>query len=160
MFRNKKTQMVVTDLFIALFVAGILIAIIIFSWNRYSLMLSEEADYRFMQITAFQTADLLVKSSGEPLDWEDDPRNVDVIGLADKDRELAIDKVDAFVNLSYNRTSKVLGLEIYDFYFQLKYLNGTKLVGYGRTPSNTVVNIQRLVFYKDEKTIFEFALWK
>lgn len=160
MFRYKKAQIVITDLFIALFIATILIILIIFAWNRYTIILNEDADYKEMQIIAFQTADLLVKSNGEPINWEETPTSVDVIGLAGSDRNLSIEKVNAFVNLSYNITSKSLGVEYYDFYFQLKHINGTKLAEHGKTPSNVVVNVQRLVSYKNEKAIVEFAVWK
>ena len=160
MFKFKKSQIAVTDLFIALFVATILIIIVIFTWNRYSIILNEESDYRELQIIAFQTADLLVKSEGDPQNWENNPLNVDVIGLATDDRNLSAEKVNSFINLSYNFTLKSLGLELYDFYFQLKDINGTKLAEYGKTPKNFVVNVQRLVLYENEKAIVEFALWK
>lgn len=154
--------MAVTDLFIALFIATILIIVIIFVWNRYALILDENADYEGMQIIAFQTADLLVKSGGEPGDWELDPDSVDTIGLASSDRSLSEEKVDAFVNLLLNVSSKSLGVELYDFYFQLKHINGTRLKEYGEssTPNRSVINVQRLVLYKDEKAVVEFALWK
>ncbi len=160
MFKLKKSQIAVTDLFIALFIATILIIIVIFTWNRYSIILNEESDYRELQIIAFQTADLLVKSEGDPQNWENNPLNVDVIGLATKDRNLSAEKVNSFINLSYNFTLKSLGLELYDFYFQLKDINGTKLAEHGKTPKNFVVNVQRLVLYENEKAIVEFALWK
>lgn len=160
MFKSKKSQIAVTDLFIALFMATIIIIIIMFAWNRYTIILNEESDYRELEIIAFQTADLLVKSNGEPQNWENSPLNVEVIGLATEDRNLSLEKVDAFVNLSYNFTLRSLGLELYDFYFQLKDFNGTRLAEQGKTPENFVVNIQRLVLYENEKAIVEFALWK
>ncbi len=126
MFKSKKSQIAVTDLFIALFMATITIIIIMFAWNRYTIILNEESDYRELEIIAFQTADLLVKSDGKPQNWENNPLNVEVIGLATEDRNLSLEKVYAFVNLSYNFTLRSLGLELYDFYFQLKGFNGTR----------------------------------
>ncbi len=160
MFRCKKSQIVIIDLVIALFIATILIIVIILAWNRYTIILNEDCMYKEMQIIAFQTADLLIKTGGEPIDWEKTPSSVDVIGLASSDRSLSIEKVAAFLNLSYNISSKSLGLEFYDFYFQLKHVNGTKLGEYGKPPNNFVVNAQRLVSYKNEKAIVEFAVWK
>ena len=160
MFRYKKSQIAIVDLFIALFIATILIIFIISAWNRYAMILNEDSDYKEMQIIAFQVADLLVKSKGEPSNWEDSATNVDVIGLSASGRNLSIKKIDAFVNLSYNITSQSLGVELYDFYFQLKHINGTKIAEQGKTPTNAVVNVQRLVSYKNEKAIVEFAVWK
>ena len=162
MFRYKKSQLAVTDLFLALFIATILIVTIIFAWNRYIVILGDNVDYEEMQIIAFQVSDLLVKSKGEPEDWENNPDNVDVIGLASSDRELSTEKVDAFVNLPYNITSKSLGVELYSHYFQLKHINGTKMAEQGVIfPKNrSVVNVQRLVVYENEEAIVEFAVWK
>ena len=72
---SKKSQMATTDLFIALFAATILIIIIIFAWNNYALILNEDVNYKEMQIKAFQTADLLIKSKGVPVNWEENPTN-------------------------------------------------------------------------------------
>ena len=160
MFKRKKSQIALTDLFIALFIATLLVGIIIFALNRYNLILNEESDYNKMQIIAFQTADLLVKSGGRPADWEKSPFEAEVIGLADADRTLSEDKLNAFTNLSYDYASELLGLELYDFHFQLKQINGTKLAEHGKTPANFVVNVQRIVLYKNEKAIMEFAVWK
>lgn len=161
MFKRKKAQIVLTDLFIALFVATILLVVIIFAWNRYSVIIEENSYYEGMQIIAFQTADLLVKSAGEPENWENDPENVYVIGLAGSDRTISEEKLDAFINLPLNISSRSLGIEIYDFYFQLKYINGTRLADYGKGSSKnkSTVNVQRLVIYKNEKAVVEFGLW-
>lgn len=160
MFKHKKSQMAIIDLFIAIFVFSILVVMVIFIWNKYGMILTENNEYGRMQIITFQRADLLVKSKGDPRNWEDFPAGVDVIGLAESDRNISIEKVDAFINLSYNTTLKSMGLELYDFYFQLKHINGTKLAEHGNNPNNTVVNVQRLVTYKNEKAIVEFAVWK
>jgi len=157
---SKKSQVALTDLFIALFVATSLIIIIIFTWNRYIMTLNDESEHKEMQIIAFQVADLLVKSSGDPKNWENNPSNINVIGLSSSDRNLSIEKVNEFINLSYNNTAGKLGLEFYDFSFQLKHINGTQMINYGKNSSNNVVNVQRIVSYKDEKTIMEFAVWK
>lgn len=158
MFR--KSQITLTDLFVAIFMATVLIIIIVFAWNRYTTILNDEANYKELQIIAFQTADLLVKSGGQTKGWERSPESVQVIGLASSDRNLSTEKVNAFVNLDYNITSKALGVELYNFHFQLNHINGTKLAEHGKTPSESVVNVQRIVSYKNEKAVLEFGLWK
>ncbi len=160
MFKNKKSQLAVTDLLIASVVLIILILLLIFWWNRYTEVLSEESAYQKKQIILFQTADLLIKSQGLPQNWEENPNEVKVIGLASSDRDISEDKVIAFVNLSYNVTSKSLGLDLYDFYFQLKSVNGTKLFEHGKDPTDEVINIQRIVLYKNEKAIIELSIWE
>lgn len=163
MFKSKRAQIAVTDLFIALFIATILIILIVYSWNSYAVVLSDNVDYNEMQIIAFQITDLLVKTKGEPENWETNPDNADVIGLASSDRILSTEKVYAFINnLTYNNASLILGAGFYDFYFQLKHINGTKLADFGQSiiPNRSVVNVPRVVSYKNEKAILEFAIWK
>lgn len=160
MFR--KSQIAVTDLIIALSIYVILILFVVFTWNRYTMILQDDFNYNVMEITAFQVTDLLVKSGGEPEDWEKDPGSVEVIGLASFDRNISAEKVDAFLNnISYRNASKLLGTAYYNFYFQIKHINGTRLREYGISSTNrSVVNVQRLVSYKNEKAMVEFALWR
>ncbi|MEA2036065.1 MAG: hypothetical protein U9O94_01045 [Nanoarchaeota archaeon] len=162
MYKCKKSQIVVADLFIAMFIATMLIIIIIFTWNNYAILLDENIEYNEMQIIAFQTADLLVKSKGEPVNWEYSPNNVDAIGLASSDRVISEEKVGEFVNLPYNVTSKLLGVDLYDFRFELNHINGTMMEEYGKTPegNKSIVSVQRIVSYKNEKAVVEFVLWK
>ena len=63
----KRSQIALTDFLIALFTSTVLIMIIIFSWNMYTTILGEDVEYKEMQIIAFQTADLLVKSKTSSL---------------------------------------------------------------------------------------------
>jgi hypothetical protein len=158
---SKKSQMATTDLFIALFAATILIIIIIFAWNNYALILNEDVNYKEMQIKAFQTADLLIKSKGVPVNWEENPTNIDVIGLAASDRNLSTEKVSAFLNASYNITLKSLGIELYNFYFRLKDLNGTEIAEYRNASASnkSIINIQRLVLYENKIDFFVFGLF-
>ncbi len=159
MSRNKKSQMAVTDLFIALFVAMILIVIILFVWNRYTVILQENKYYDGLQVVGFQTTDLLVKSRGEPENWEETPDNVDTIGLAYSDRNISTEKLNAFLSLSYANASQALGLRGYNFRFRLKNINGTILEEYGKNPGDFVVDVQRVVIYQNEKSIVELAIW-
>jgi hypothetical protein len=162
MFKLKRAQMAITDLFIALFAFTILIVVIVFAWNRYALILGENSDYEEMKIIAFQTADLLVKSGGEPEDWEEYPDNVDIIGLASSDRNLSTDKVYALINnISYSNASRSLGVAYYNFSLQINHINGTRLEEYRQIPANrSVINVQRLVHYGNEKAVLQFALWR
>lgn len=118
-----KAQIAITDLFIALFIATLLIISIISVWNRYTVLAEDNVNYNDLQISAFQTANILVKSKGKPSNWEEDPDNVEMIGLASSDRNLSRDKTNAFINLPYSTLSKLLGLELYDFYFAIMSLD-------------------------------------
>ncbi|MBW2989814.1 hypothetical protein KY358_05865 [Candidatus Woesearchaeota archaeon] len=157
---NRKSQIAVIDLTISLFIATIIIIFITFAWNRNAAILNENADYKEMQVVAFQAIDMLVRSEGSPSSWEENPSSARAIGLASSDRNISEDKLNSFTGLSYSNASQALGTELYDFYFQLKDINGTSLYSCGKAPDNLVVNVQRLALYKNETAIVEFALWK
>ncbi|MFH2027839.1 MAG: hypothetical protein ABIJ08_01755 [Nanoarchaeota archaeon] len=159
MFR-RKSQLAMTDFFLALFLATLLLAIILFAWNRYTLTLNDEVKYKSMVIIASQTSDLLIKNMGYPDEWELEPENVQIIGLAKNDRNISKDKLEALTNLTYDRCSKLLGLELYEFYLELKNTNGTLIFSYGIEPEGIEVNVQRIVMYENEKSILEFAVWE
>ena len=158
--RNKKAQIVTTDLFIAIVIFTIIMSIIIISWGRYTAKLDDRLNYDEMQSRAFQISNLLVKSQGSPSNWENGG-NAESLGLASRDRILSSSKVDAFANLSYGNITKLLGIRNYDFYFKLKDFENNTLVLVGNIPAgNFAVNLRRYVIYENEEAVMEFALWK
>lgn len=158
--RNKKAQIVTTDLFIAVVIFTILMSIIVVSWGRYTTKLDDKLNYEEMQIRAFQISNLLVKSNGNPSNWENGG-NIESLGLAARDRILSSSKVDAFVNLSYGNITKLLGIRNYDFYFKLKDSENNSLALKGNIPSGDfAVSLRRYVIYENEDAVMEFTLWK
>jgi len=120
-----------------------------------------------MQLKALQISDTLVKNPGTPTAWEVNPTEVEVIGLAHKDRILLKEKVDEFAILNIDEIRGLFMINYYDynFYFKLEDSEGVEIKTHGSDPTgNYVVNLQRKVLYEDENGIeeatMEFALWK
>jgi hypothetical protein len=90
---------------------------------------------------------ILVKTSGNPTYGEDDPGNVQVIGLADSENILSIEKVNAFSSLSVNETKDALGITN-DFFIQIKSIEGIEYFSKGSEQVNTSsVSIERIVYF-------------
>ena len=152
---HKKAQMSMVDLFMAISIFIILIIAIALLWYNYKVKLAEDFAYEDLQVKAFQVSDLLVKSPGKPSKWEDNISSLGVIGLAESDRVLSKEKVEAFENISHNLGVKTLNLGGYNYYFELGSANG------GLQPNGDIVfTIKRYVLYEGQEKVFEFTLWK
>ncbi len=158
---SKKSQLAIMDAIMAISVFVLLIMSVVFIWNDYSVRLGEKININRMQIKAFQITNSLIKTAGVPTAWEVNSTNVEHIGLATKDRSLSKEKVNAFINLSYNKTREVFNINMeYDFYFRLKDLKNNTINITGLSPRNTIINLQKPVLYENKESIMEFALWK
>lgn len=175
---NTQGQAAVTDLFIAISVFIILITITTLTWNLYNIRLTSRFDYDEMMLKGFQVSDLLVKSKGVPADWHiaynttyPNERNFNtdihpqqVIGLADNERILSPERVDAFKDISDANPQIIknaLKINLYNYYFVIRNQTGYPLVNSGNFPSGKyTVNLARIVSYRDQPVILEFAIWK
>ena len=152
---HKKAQMSMVDLFMAISIFIILISAIALLWYNYKVKLAGDFAYEDLQVKAFQVSDLLVKSPGNPSKWEDNISSLGVIGLAESDRVLSKEKVEAFENISHSLGVKTLNLGEYNYYFELDSANG------GLHPNGDIIFIiKRYVIYEEQEKVFEFTLWK
>lgn len=163
----KRGQAVVTDLFIAIAVFIVLITITTIIWDLYTIRLKMRQEFEDMVIKSIQISDQLVKSSGYPLDWEfkifSDPDYIKIIGLAYDDRKLSTEKINAFrTNITDQKVKDLFNIGLYNYYFTIKEKNGSILLAKGNNPvgSFNTVNLARIIVYKNEPRIMEFALWK
>lgn len=160
----KKAQLAFLDIFLALFVFFSLFVAAIFMWNDYSTNLSDRLSYEEAVIKAFHISDILVRSSGTPTAWEGDAskESLEVIGLADMDRQLTVDKVKNFTSLEVDKVRVLFNTMPYHYYFKITDLEGQLIEGSGETITGEeeVINLKRFVLYDGEEAIVEFALWK
>lgn len=154
----KKSQIFTTDLFIALSIFIILIGVVLLTWTRYNIKLNEDINFEDMQIKAFHITDMLTKTEGYPTAWEKNLSSLEVIGLMEKDKTLSLAKTGNFTSLNYNLTKNLFNIELYDFYFTVKNINGSKLLQYGIIKNEELVNIRRIINYGSQKAIMEFTL--
>ena len=176
--KSKKSQAVVIDLFVTLFIFVIVLSIILISWNKYNYELGYKVAQKDMWLTAFHISDILVSTPGDPNNWElvynksDVSGSIRTLGLAEFDRELTKSKILNFSDLSnvskknYTDVKELLNIEGYDFYFRLVHRGSEELYSGGLKPSfygaTRTTSIRRYVNYEEcfeGRCMFEFVLW-
>ena len=179
--KNKKSQAVIIDLFIALFIFVLLLSITLIMWNKYANEINEKVIQKEMWIKAYQITDILVQSEGIPKTWHKNFSNINSLGLATMDRKLSLDKLNAFLNLTlldglnvswsdttdgYDLIKELLNIEGFEFYFRLFNIYGVNIAESGRDPTfygNTVsgtTTIRRYVSLEEcERCVLEISLW-
>jgi hypothetical protein len=100
-----------------------------------------------LESDVFSISQILVKSGGTPTYWENNPGSVEVVGLAQSDNVLSIEKVDAFSTLNENETRGSLGITS-DFFIQIESIDGVLFFTKGEELINSSsVSIERIVYY-------------
>lgn len=124
-----KGQLFSSDMIASVFLFFIMTSMVLFSWNSVIDKSVQNMQRQDMEITGTRILDTLVKSPGYPSDWEN--KNATTIGLASYDRTIDSNKLNAFLNMDYDKTREIFGMP-YNYFFKLgnytKGLNGTEAV--------------------------------
>lgn len=162
--RYKRSQISISDLFLAVCVFIVLIGSIIFIYSHYDSEFESRQEFNRMQLDAFQTAELLVKSGGSPDGWESMPNQTALIGFAygsGSKRNLSSQKVGAFVSMNYSDIKSILGTN-YEFYLKITDMVGNVLAEKGSNMTDEegerAVSIERRVLYNGQSAVLLFAL--
>jgi len=154
------------DFLMSAFIFLTAFSLVVFAWNYTSLRVSQQNEVGPAENTLIMVSDALVRTPGIPESWDSD--TVTSIGLSSRENVLNRTKVDMFINMSYEYTKTLLGLEKYHFYFRLKDMNGYVMQNtYGQNltagtypqDSELVVPIQRHVLYNGDMAKLDFMLW-
>lgn len=151
-------------------VAIFLLAFVIltFLWGYVRRQADDQQDMVRMRDSATTVADLLVRTSGYPSNWTND--TVQSVGLAAEENLISGQKALGFVSLNYTRTLDLLDLGAYNYYFQLKYVNGSPVIING-TSAESGVNFtgtessvsQRYALIDSEpkkRVVLRLVVWK
>lgn len=171
----RKSQLGMTDLFMAISIFFVVFGMLVFSWNWYSEELTKKVAYKDLQIKVFQVSELLVKTPGAPSLWEKMPNsnNIETLGLAKDYNIISSSKIAKLTDTNFItdiRIKEILNIEIYNFYFGIteedgspKY-EGSQKIERGQQPitNKSVASIRRPILYENEedRAILEFALWE
>ncbi len=183
MHLNKKGQGMAIDLLFAVIIFLLILGASMALINSNTTTLVDKNILRELQERAIQTTDMLVRTQGQPNNWEDlgTIDEIGVIGLAKRDRVLDEAKVDKFVQLianysdttgDYNKVKSLL-LIGYDYYFKMTDSSGTTIVLYDGTgepvksgippddrwDNMTAMRVKRIVNFEGEAAIVEFTIY-
>ncbi len=163
--KNKKAQIIATDLFLAVMVYIVIIIVVIYVYSSYMHRLDNEVRYRDMISKAFEVSDNILKHIGSPTGWNS--TSVKVIGLAESDRVLSTQKLTYFANMSYNYSKHVLGISTYEYFIQVRDFYNRNLLEAGASPIEDsrcnstfeAVTLRRFALWEGQRVIVYITLW-
>ncbi len=157
---KRKGQIWSFDLALSLLIFFTAMLSMLFAWSYMSSDIAETRQIKTMQLRALTVSDSIIRTPGIPLDWNES--NVEVIGLASSDNTLVTSKVDSFMAMEYGKARALLGVSPYDFYMEIKDINGTI---YKNTTlpisgdADFVVPAERYAVYRGRIIKLRFILW-
>jgi len=84
---------------------------------------SSPGDFQRASMKASGVAFTLLEDSGSPVGWN--ASTVKQVGLSFERNVVDKSRLANFLNLTYANATQLLGVAGYDFYFELRYLNGS-----------------------------------
>ncbi len=156
----KKAQLWSLDMALSFLIFFSAMMSVMFAWNYISADTVQSQELREMQLKSMTLSDSLIRTPGIPSDWNES--TVQVIGIAYDDNTLDEEKVDEFVNMSYIKAKSLLDIWPYEFYFEVKDINGTVYKNSTLaidSDSTTVIHAERYATYNGRIVKVKFAIW-
>lgn len=160
----KRAQVWSTDFVISVtvFLMAFFFAMLI--WNNMGIQSAEQSKLGDMQKKVLHISDSIIRTAGIPPEWNE--TTVESVGLS-SGTENVLDpaKVSSFISLlnnSYDRARSLMGLDVYNIYFEIDYVNGT-VIANTSTPvvsgNNNIMSITRHCIYGGRPVRAVFILW-
>ena len=166
---KKRGQAAVTDLFVAIGIFIVLVTVTSVLWNLYQVRLMNNMDHDETVVKAFQVSDILLKTPGEPSNWEQNVLNlgsesalpyIKYIGLVEGDRKVPYDKINALRldligvpprNITEEDVKKMFHASQYRLGIKITSSDGNEVLLFGRTSgtSKFSVNLGKNVFCQE-----------
>ncbi|MCX6814919.1 MAG: hypothetical protein NTY20_04710 [Candidatus Aenigmarchaeota archaeon] len=149
---------------VVIFVTALIL--IIFALNYTIYQNQQQINFNMMENTAMTVSDSLVRQPGIPRDWNS--TNVTTIGLASQENVLNETKLSEFLNMNDNTIKSLLGIANYEFYFEVRYPNGTLAslpggaqITKGGYPSDAriIIPVERHALYMEKPARMVLILW-
>ena len=161
MIHKKKAQIWYIDFMIGLMI--FFIAVFIYYQYAYSFN-QDPNDVLSDLVMETKTISSSLITQGSPNDWNQ--TNVQIIGLTDGNHRFVQNKLEIFENFSYNDSKEILRTH-YDYYIQLKELNGSTILingeeGIGLIQSNSSdhqIAITRIGVYNSRLISMVVQVW-
>ncbi|UCD03227.1 MAG: hypothetical protein JSV63_01150 [Candidatus Aenigmatarchaeota archaeon] len=157
----RKAQLWTLDMALSLLIFFSALLSAIFAWNYISADTVENRMLKELQLKAFELSDSLIRTPGIPAVWNDS--TVQVIGLAYSDNILDENKVKEFVGMDYSVAASMLDINPYEFYFEVKDINGTVYEN-STVPlsasASTIVPIERYAVYNGRVVKVKLVIWE
>ncbi|MBI2597936.1 MAG: hypothetical protein HYW50_01940 [Candidatus Diapherotrites archaeon] len=153
-------QTVLLDFMLAFFIFAIAFAFLAVFWSNGLEEKIQESRQNEMNLKASIAAEILVKSNGNPQNWEEiDISEAQFIGIASRENSVEEEKLNEFTNLDYGTAKTLLNIQEYDFFFELEG-DGSASAGLAPTADIDTVTITRIVEYKGSEAVATLTVYQ
>ena len=162
----KRAQVWSMDFAASLVIFTTALAVLLFAWIYVASQNEQQTMFIQMESAAMSASDSLIRQPGIPEGWT--ASSVTAIGLASQENILNATKVGYFLGMENDTIKSLLGVGNYDFYFEVRYTNGTLAqlpngdsVAKGNYPQNASIAVpsERYVIYMDKIARMKFVIW-
>ena len=160
-----KAQAWSTDFVVSAVIFVLIFALVLFTWNQTLYQTQQKITLSKMQTLVSEISDSLIRTPGFPENWNQ--TNVEILGFAEEENVLNATKIGMFLSMDNDTIKSVLGIENYDFFFEILYpngsvgkINGTPVIK-GNQPVNAavLVPVERYVMFENTPAKMRFILW-
>ncbi len=140
--------------------------VVFFAWSYATQQNQQQLSYNIMENAATSASDSLVRHPGLPEDWNE--TTVLSIGLAASENVINESKAESFLKIDDYTIKKLLGIGNYDFYFEIRYDNGSLAYtpsgqalqkGMYPTTASVIIPAERHVIYMDRIANMMLLVW-
>ena len=158
---SRRGQVFSADLIVGVVLSMLALGLLCAAWGLGKVRLDETEHMRELEDEANRISDIVVKTPGDPPDWEDAPLDVALIGLAGADRRLSEEKVVALKGIGGDRLREMFMLGGAGCAINLRTSEGSVVAGTGNPPySDSVVTSARIVSYRNQTMSLEVSVWE
>lgn len=155
-------QGIVIDFSLGFFVFVLIFIAVTAAFDSKLQEIPKKNDFEAMRIKSAASMDLLVRTPGNPENWEVIPLSSAIsLGLASSDRNISSAKLSAFSNLgaNYFEGKRKIGLAEYDFFFEF---DGIDDANAGLQPFGDADKVveTRIVSYKGGSAVARLTVYK
>lgn len=144
-------------------VAFFLFLIVIFFSALIALQPISKSDENLKETKILETSnrlsELLIKTKGLPEDWENDPNNVERIGLASEPWVLNSNKITALNSLNYSKVREALGIETYQMLLIIRSDTTSITIGNKPNMKDSISTIKRYTVLDGNITTVIISIW-
>lgn len=150
---------IAVDFFLAAMVFMLVLAYSSYTYYYYVGQYRAAEARKETEISSLAITDLMLKSPGNPVEWQNDPNGTMAIGLAYEENIIDPEKLSALEMMDYNRSRELMGLST-DYYMRVRWVDGTLIMEKGGKQNESAVSMKRVAAYNGTYAWVEFDVYR
>ena len=150
---------IATDFFLASVVFMIVLAYSVYTYYYYLGEFGATEARKEAEISSLALTDMMLKSPGNPVEWQDAPNGTKAIGLAYEENVIDPEKLQALEVMDYNRSRELMGLGT-EYYMRVRRVDGTIIMEKGARQNESAVSMKRIAVYNGSYSWVELDVYR